>query len=1156
MRFWQKRRQSATDFELDILGKANRVLNFVFLIMLLIVFRVWHLSIFECDKRTKDFNKPQQKIIIEHAERGTIRDRFNIPLAVNQVRYNAAVSYAQIRQISTVAWEKGKKKKKIKIYKRRKHIETLSYLLSNIIEMDADRIEDLIHAKASLLNDASFVLKEDITESQYFQLKILEKDWLGIVAERTCKRYYPHQELSGEIIGYMGAINRHEYNSFYEEKKLLEDFIHEWESGNEAKLPIGLNTIDEIRYRLRVLDKKTYTLHDRIGKTGIEATYEQELKGYHGKKIYYSDAKGNFLRELPGYQESIPGRRFVLTISQELQECAETLLIESESLREGRSIRYDPSRGTYTQYKQPWIKGGAIVVMDPNNGEILALASYPRFNPNDFVPSGNQEDMRKKSLQIKKTFEGDQFISMIWDRKHPLEREIIDPVQKKRVIEEKWLSWENYLDLILPETNRARQVFKQFAYVKDAITLQKAFNRILEVSEQNSAWYVLTTLYNDGEHIPYPSSFIPKFTKQLIEDNFKYNQIEISYLKRIIDPFLNSIPQNYDKLLFIDLCRLLVNVDTFSDELLGQVNNHFLSQYRDATCAYANINEVICNMTKELYHQYIFKNWRRDNQKEYLKQKRVEEKEKGQYAKPYIDYLDEKENALFQVFWAEYKWLFIMTFLGHDLYSEHVIREELKPFINYFLLWQKELSNGAHKAASWYKTYYNLHLCLDNLSSSLALEYLKTMREYKNLNRPLLGSYRNVSPQKPQLEKHLAASFYPNSVFGFARSYAFRQATCQGSIFKLVTAYETLLQQYHEIDSNTDSLNPLTIIDDLHPSKEGKDWNIGYTQQGKPIPQYYKGGRLPRSHRRAIGRLDFIKALEISSNPYFSILAGDMLKNPDDLIQAAKKFSFGKCTGIDLPGEYSGNLPTDLAVNQTGLYATAIGQHSLVVTPLQTAVMMSSIVNGGYVFKPKIVKFTKAEEPIRNDQMIFRKRLFDYNESFQLIGIDFPIFTATERNNRINQLCFFPDEIKNTIDFPTVIQNTLIMGMQKVVTEETGTGYWKKIRTYRQQSSPLKNYIKLQNQMIAKTSTAEKREAIDLDLNKGTNLYKHIWFGCVSYNPDHEENDIENKILKHPELVVIVYLRFGDYGREAAPIAAELIEKWRSLKEKYPEENQ
>src|SRR5690606_26036249 len=137
------------------------------------------------------------------------------------------------------------------------------------------------------------------------------------------------------------------------------------------------------------------------------------------------------------------------------------------------------------------------------------------------------------------------------------------------------------------------------------------------------------------------------------------------------------------------------------------------------------------------------------------------------------------------------------------------------------------------------------------------------------------------------------------------------------------------------------SLNPLEIVDEFQ--KEGKEEYVGFHLNGKPIPRFYKGGRLPRSLSKNLGKMDIALAIEKSSNPYFALLAGDVLKDPEDLTKAAKLFSFGSKTGIELMHEISGNVPDDVVEDKTSLYFLSIGQGSLVVTPLQTAVMLSTI---------------------------------------------------------------------------------------------------------------------------------------------------------------------------------------------------------------------
>ncbi len=114
-----------------------------------------------------------------------------------------------------------------------------------------------------------------------------------------------------------------------------------------------------------------------MGKSGIEAEFEEELRGFFGKKTFEVDQKGQFIRELAGGKAPVPGQQVVLSLSAELQQFAEELLAESEKERDGRIFGIDPADKKRKILKQPWIKGGAIVALDPNNGEVLALASFP-----------------------------------------------------------------------------------------------------------------------------------------------------------------------------------------------------------------------------------------------------------------------------------------------------------------------------------------------------------------------------------------------------------------------------------------------------------------------------------------------------------------------------------------------------------------------------------------------------------------------------------------------------------------------------------------------------------------------------------------------------------------------------------------------------------
>jgi len=214
-----------------------------------------------------------------------------------------------------------------------------------------------------------------------------------------------------------------------------------------------------------------------------------------------------------------------------------------------------------------------------------------------------------------------------------------------------------------------------------------------------------------------------------------------------------------------------------------------------------------------------------------------------------------------------------------------------------------------------------------------------------------------------------------------------------------VIAYEALLERYQwlkEQGKSLDQLNPLTLIDDLKAGNKNSNSQIlGYHMDGQTIQRLYKGGRLPRSSHGNIGKVDIIGALEQSSNIYFSILASEHILDPNVLFQTTRQFGFGSPTGIEIPGEIAGNVPTDLAHNRTGLYAFAIGQHSLVVTPLQTASMLSTFVNHGQIVKPKVVQVVAGMEPTRDQDTLFTAAQYSFKEALDLVGIDFPLFTET-----------------------------------------------------------------------------------------------------------------------------------------------------------------
>lgn len=1037
--------------------KANKLLYLILLAFLLIILRIWHLTVVQHDVRQENALKPQRRTLIQPAKRGTIRDRYNVPLAINRMQYNAAILYSPLKQIPSVRWEKGKDGKRIKHLPRREYISKLAKLFAEKLSMDTEIVEDLIHSKGALYNQIPFVLKENLTEQEYYSLRALEKDWPGIQTQKTPQRHYPQGKIGCDIVGYLGAINRTEYDAIIEEMRALQHYTAAAELDAELPLPPGYTSFQHVRTRLKELKSKSYTLTDRVGKAGIEARYERELRGASGITSYRSNAQGSLLNELPGAHTPRSGKRILLSISSELQAYAEKLLIQNETIRETRATRLSDQK-RYIASKKPWIKGGAIVVLEPRTGEILALASHPRYDPNDFILSGDQETIRKKRSNILRWLESEGHIAELWDQKRPLEREFYDPQKKETLEEQKWLTWKEYLGIILARESPLLTLFS-------TMTVTQAIDII--------------------------------FTPEAL-------------------PFAKLSAS--EKELCVDLCRMMVEESRFDENLRSVLKEHSLSDYRHNSAAFLKIQEIVQEMCKGVFHDTNFAEWRKLHEKTFLSQKRAEEKAEKRYAKPYIDLLNTHEAHLFKEFWETHKWQLISKFLlgpsALEGFSQDV---SLETHLSHLQNWHDEIAQGAYKQTYWHAAYIDLQSFLKSIFPSQRIGYLQTFRSYTELTRPLLGKYPQLrNYQQVQMEKELAAAFYPRYGLGYGRSQAFRQSAQQGSIFKLLVAYEALIQKYQTLKDTIHltplHLNPLEITDCVYTM--GKETYVGYLDNGKPIPRFYKGGRMPRSTNKNLGKLNLLKAIETSSNPYFSLLAGEVLNSPNDLAKVARLFAYGERTGIDLPGEIAGKIPDDLEVNRTGLYAMAIGQHSFVVTPLQAGVMLSALANGGKILKPKIVKATVEGVPY-----ILHKT---------------------------------PTLEKRDLNIPPMILDILLKGMHRVVVRSQAESLPALSRLYTQYPEAIKDYVNLKHQLLGKTSTAEVIERIDLDLKSGINMYNHVWFGGIAYAPS--ENEI--RCVAHdpfgiPEVVVIVYLRYGGFGKESAPMAAQLVAKWREIKKKH-----
>jgi len=161
----------------------------------------------------------------------------------------------------------------------------------------------------------------------------------GVEIRARLFRNYPYNELASHVIGYIGRINQ-------AEKEKLED---QEDAGN-------------------------YRGTDYIGKLGVEQSYERQLHGITGVHEMETSAGGHAVRRLRS-SPATPGNTVVLSIDIKLQQLVEEMF---------------------------GARRGALVAIDPSNGEVLAFVSKPTFDPNLFVEGIDTENWQKLNQSLDK----------------------------------------------------------------------------------------------------------------------------------------------------------------------------------------------------------------------------------------------------------------------------------------------------------------------------------------------------------------------------------------------------------------------------------------------------------------------------------------------------------------------------------------------------------------------------------------------------------------------------------------------------------------------------------------------------------------------------------------------------------------------------------
>ena len=205
------------------------------------------------------------------------------------------------------------------VREQNKNLDADLPLIAQGLHLDLDQLQATLHHYRAAPGYQPIPIKQDITADEQAFIESHRNELPELETIDVERRLYPRDGFAAHLIGYVGEVSEEDLN-------------------NNPRFA-------------------AYEPGQIVGKAGIEATYDQVLRGEDGSRDVIVDSHG---REV-GYlrtQHSTAGQDLKLTIDIDIQRAAEQALGNAP---------------------------GAVVVMDPRNGDILAMVSHPSYDPNDFA---------------------------------------------------------------------------------------------------------------------------------------------------------------------------------------------------------------------------------------------------------------------------------------------------------------------------------------------------------------------------------------------------------------------------------------------------------------------------------------------------------------------------------------------------------------------------------------------------------------------------------------------------------------------------------------------------------------------------------------------------------------------------------------------------
>lgn len=309
----------------------------------LLVYRLYQIQVVEHEKYASRVPGSKFESVRIPGIRGEIRDRNGITLVDSTPNYELRLDLrelvnAYLKEHETLpkyTWERfdsyGQRQKKTETDIVKVFEETAFKGLQDLGLLADYSASSMRVHYRSTRGVVPFTYRRDLSFREFARFAENNIGIPGVTVTRTGRRRYLYDSLASHILGYM-----------------------------------NLADIDQVPKEKR--EEFNYYVGDDYGVMGVEKTMDHYLQGKPGKLVIEKDEKGKIVGEV-SRTSAMPGSDVFLTIDARLQ------LVTEQSLRK--------------------IGRGAAVVIDPQSGDILAMASVPSFNPNVFIPEVSVDDWKR-----------------------------------------------------------------------------------------------------------------------------------------------------------------------------------------------------------------------------------------------------------------------------------------------------------------------------------------------------------------------------------------------------------------------------------------------------------------------------------------------------------------------------------------------------------------------------------------------------------------------------------------------------------------------------------------------------------------------------------------------------------------------------------------